>query len=126
MAKDSNNHISNNCSVEILSADNMGCVITTGSKDFDFGILIPQYILLDGKPIPYNSSISLIKDVIYKGEKIEVKPLRILEKQNSKFALVTLNVKGVNEFKKEFNKLKEGHPYNVTIDSENEIYYCIC
>ena len=111
------------CSVEILSADNMGRIITTGSKDFDFGILIPQHILMNGQPIPFDSSISLIKDLISKGEKIEVKPLRILEKQNSKIAFVTLNVKGVNEFYKEFIKLQEGEPYKVTIDSENESYY---
>ena len=125
MAQKKSNQNSNIYSVEILSADNMGRIITTGCKAFDFGILLPQFILLDGNLIPFDSSIAFIKGMLSKSEKIEVKPMRFIEKQNSKFAFVTLNVKGANELKTEFHKLKEGELYKVTIDSENESYYSV-
>lgn len=125
MAQKKSNQNSNIYSVEILSADNMGRIITTGCKAFDFGILLPQFILLDGNPIPFDSSIAFIKGMLSKSEKIEVKPMRFVEKQNSKIAFVTLNVKGANELKTEFHKLIEGELYKVTIDSENESYYSV-
>ena len=103
----------------------MGRIITTGCKAFDFGILLPQYIMFDGCPIPLDSSITFIRNMLSNGKKLEVKPLRIIEKHNSKFAFITLNIKGANEFKKEFNKLQEGELYKVTIDSENETYYSV-
>ena len=125
MEQINNNQISNIYSVDILSADNMGRIITTGCKAFDFGILLPQYIMFDGCPIPLDSSITFIRNMLSNGKKLEVKPLRIIEKHNSKFAFITLNIKGANEFKKEFNKLQEGELYKVTIDSENETYYSV-
>lgn len=126
MSQKNKNQLSNIFSVDILSADDMGRIITTGCKAFNFGILLPQYILLENHPIPYDSSISFIKGMLRNGKKIDVKPLRIIEKQNSKFAFVTTNIQGVKEIKKEFCKLQEGELYKVTIDSENETYYSVC
>ena len=104
MAQKKSNQNSNIYSVEILSADNMGRIITTGCKAFDFGILLPQFILLDGNPIPFDSSIAFIKGMLSKSEKIEVKPMRFIEKQNSKFENVVGKVDNFITAQEKLNK----------------------
>lgn len=125
MTQKGNNQTYKTFSVDILSVDNMGRIITKGNKDFDFGILLPQYILFDGCSIPLDASIDFIEKALLKDKTLEVKPLRIIEKQKSKIAFVSINVNGVNELKKELNSLHEGKPYKVTIYDENETYYSV-
>lgn len=125
MKQKENNQTYKTCSVDILSVDNMGRIITTGGKDFDFGILLPQYILFDGCSIPLDASIDFMEKTLLKAKTLEVKPLRIIEKQDSKIAFVSINVNGVNELKKKLFSLHEGDLYKVTIYDENEAYYSV-
>lgn len=125
MTQKGNNQTYKICSVDILSVDNMGRIITKGNKDFDFGILLPQYILFDGCSIPLDASIDFIEKALLKDRFLEVKPLRIIEKQNSKIAFVSINIKSTNKLKKELLSLHEGKLYKVTIYDENETYYSV-
>lgn len=125
MTQKKNNQICKTSSVDILSVDEMGRILTTGSTDFDYGILLPQYIIYDGCSIPLDASIDFVEKTLLKEKNINVTPLRIIEKQDTKFAFVSINIKGINELKNELSHLQEGTLYKVTIYAENETYYCV-
>lgn len=68
MTQKGNNPTYKTCSVDILSVDNMGRIITKGCKNFDFRILLPQYILYDGCSIPLDASIDFIEKTLLKAK----------------------------------------------------------
>lgn len=117
---DSNKHLE----LTVLSVDKMGRLITTGGDTFNYGVLLPQNILISSTNIPVDNAISFILRRFSVGNIVKAKVDHIVKNNKGlSIAILVINIPATNELKKPLENLIEGNVYDVVVEDVLSDYY---
>lgn len=109
---------------EVLSIDKMGRVITAGNDRFDYGVLLPQNILVDSTHIPVENAISFTHRRFSIGASISAKVDNVvISKFGFTIAFLSINIPATKELSHPLEDLTEGDIYDVVVDEIHSDYY---
>ena len=109
--------------VMVLAITDTGSIITSGNKDFDYGIVFQHGILYESTPIPIDLSSSFAAPNIRVGEKIRIYVNSISKISGYKVAISTIEISGKNNDDEEaFKKMVIGESYHLTVFDYNDIF----
>lgn len=103
--------------LKVLHIDEMGRVVTSGQKGFDYGILYPQNVTVNSATIPITHSIGYIKERIFIGSHLRASVIDSIEDQQGLlFAILTIDITAPIELARLYRSLREGTIYDVVIN----------
>ena len=107
--------------VKVLAITDTGSIITSGSGDFEYGIVFQNGILYNSKPLPIDIASTFAAPNIQVGSKIRIYVSYFSKISGHRVAISTIETSGRND-EDAFNKMEVGKTYHLTVFDYNDVF----
>ena len=109
--------------VKVLAITDTGSIITSGSGDFEYGIVFQNGILYNSKPLPIDIASTFAAPNIQVGSKIRIYVSYFSKISGHRVAISTIETSGRNDEDEDaFNKMEVGKTYHLTVFDYNDVF----